>query len=164
MLALFKNTFKEKLYEHIKLREGYKEVVYLDSLGKMTGGIGHLLNAKDKKKFLLESKIPKEIIEDWYEKDIEKSLDACNEQCKILNLYDKDFKIALTSVNFQLGTKWFRKFPKTWHALCHKEYDNAIAEITYKVPGNLEHSDWYKQTPVRVKDFAEAIENIKESI
>jgi hypothetical protein len=25
------------------------------------------------------------------------------------------------------------------------------------------YSRWYKQTPVRVKDFVEAIENIKES-
>jgi|TARA_R100000479_G_scaffold41529_2_gene18694 GH24 family phage-related lysozyme (muramidase) len=163
-LNIKNKSFKQKLYEHIKLREGYKDVVYLDTLGKPTGGIGHLLSADEKKKYPVDSILKESLIKDWYEKDIEKSLEACNEQCKILNIYDKDFKIALTSVNFQLGTKWFRKFPKTWHALCHKDYDLAIAEITYKKPGEPEYSDWYKQTPVRVKDFVEAIENIKESV
>ena len=36
-------SFRQKLYDHIKLREGYKNVVYLDTLAKPTGCIGHLL-------------------------------------------------------------------------------------------------------------------------
>ena len=42
-------SFRQKLYDHIKLREGYKNVVYLDTLGKPTGGIGHLLLPEEKK-------------------------------------------------------------------------------------------------------------------
>ena len=103
------------------------------------------------------------LIKEWYDNDIQKSLDACNEQCKILNVFDTDFKIALTSVNFQLGTKWFRKFPAAWKALCHREYDKAIDEIMYANKEEERYSRWYKQTPVRVKDFVAAIENVKES-
>ena len=39
-----KDTFMEKLFKHIELREGYKQSVYLDVLGKATCGIGHLLS------------------------------------------------------------------------------------------------------------------------
>ena len=53
MIAPTEITFRQKLYDHIKLREGYKSVVYLDTLGKPTGGIGHLLSSEEKKKNLL---------------------------------------------------------------------------------------------------------------
>jgi len=156
------DTFKDKLYEHIKLREGYKSVIYLDTLGKPTGGIGHLLTREEKKLYPVGCLLKETVIRDWYDEDIEKALQACNEQCKILNIHDIDFKISLTSVNFQLGTKWNRKFPSAWHALCHKEYDKAIDEIMYANKEEKRYSRWYKQTPVRVKDFVEAIEKIKE--
>ncbi len=156
-------SFRQKLYEHIKLREGYKNVVYLDTLGKPTGGIGHLLSKEECEKYKVGDILNESLIKEWYDNDIQKSLDACNEQCKILNIHDIDFKIALTSVNFQLGTKWYRKFPSAWKALCHKEYDKAIDEVLYANKEEERYSKWYKQTPVRVKDFIEAIENVKEN-
>ena len=47
-------SFRQKLYEHIKLREGYKNVVYLDTLGKPTGGIGHLLSKEECEKYKVD--------------------------------------------------------------------------------------------------------------
>ena len=155
-------SFRKKLNKHMKLREGYKEEVYLDTLGKPTCGIGHLLTKEEQKTYNLKDIVSNDVINKWFEEDIQEALEACNSQCTLLGVFDKDFKIALTSVNFQLGSKWYKKFPKTWHALCHKDYDKAIAEITYKKPGKPEYSDWYKQTPVRVLDFSKAIENITE--
>ncbi len=155
-------NFREKLEEHIKLREGFKNKVYLDTLGKPTAGTGHLLTLKERKEYPVGTKIDSKILDRWLKSDLELALSACNDQCMALKIYDTDFKIALTSVNFQLGCNWYNKFPKTWKALCDKDYDSAIAEITYKKPGEPEYSDWYKQTPIRVKDFASAIEKIKE--
>jgi len=159
---IFGFSFRKKLYEHMKLREGYKEEVYLDTLDKPTCGIGHLLSKEEKDIYKIGDVVDNKIINKWFEEDIQEALEACNTQCTLLGIFDKEFKIALTSVNFQLGTNWYKKFPKTWHALCHKEYDKAIAEITYKKPGEPEYSDWYKQTPVRVLDFSKAIEQIME--
>ena len=159
---MFGFSFRKKLYKHMKLREGYKEEVYLDTLDKPTCGIGHLLTKDEQEKYKVGDIVDEKIINKWFEEDIEQALVACNEQCVKLEVFDKDFKIALTSVNFQLGSKWYKKFPKTWKALCEKRYDDAIAEITYKKPGEPEYSDWYKQTPVRVLDFSKAIEQIME--
>jgi lysozyme len=161
-MFLLRRSFKEKLYEHIKLREGVKNVVYLDSVGKPTGGIGHLLNAKEIKKFPLGTVLEDSLIEDWLTEDIQTALKHANNQCSLLGVYSKDFKIALTSVNFQLGGRWIKKFPSAWKCLCDKRYDDAIDEILYQDVEEKKHSLWYKQTPTRVKDFIQAIEIIKE--
>ena len=154
------SIFKKDLYKHIELREGCKKVVYLDTLGKPTGGIGHLLTKKEVELYPVGTELSDKVVNEWYQEDIEEALDACNSQCTLLGLYDKEFKIALTSVNFQLGTKWYRKFPKAWKHLCHKEYQEAVDEIMYYDKEKQEYSLWYKQTPVRVLDFVNAIKDI----
>ena len=122
-------SFRQKLYDHIKLREGYKNVVYFDTLGKPTGGIGHLLTSEEKKTYPVGCPLKESVIKEWYDNDIQKSLDACNYQCKILNINDIYFNIALTSVNKQYY--WFRKFHQH-EALCGKEYDKAIDDYAIK--------------------------------
>ena len=157
-----KKQFMDKLFEHIQLREGYKQSVYLDILGKPTCGIGHLLTEEEKEKYPVKSLVPKRVIEQWFEKDIATALNGAEKQIKAMELDDEDFKIALVSVNYQLGTNWHKKFPKTWKLLKVKHYDDAIEEILYKNPPETEPSSWKEQTPVRVEDFVEAIENLKE--
>jgi len=154
------SIFKKDLYKHIELREGCKKEVYLDTLGKPTGGIGHLLSKEEIKEFPVGTELTDKIIDSWFQEDISEALEACNSQCTLLGLFDKEFKIALTSVNFQLGTKWYKKFPKAWHHLCHNKYQEAIDELMYYNKEKQEYSLWYKQTPVRVLDFVNAIKDI----
>mgnify|MGYP003651661602 CR=1 FL=1 len=165
MFGMFKkkeDVFMAKLLNHIKLREGYKQTVYLDILGKATCGIGHLLTKEEKEKYPKNCLVPKKIIAAWFKKDIKTAMDASKVQMKALELIDEDFKIALISVNYQLGTSWHKKFPKTWILLKAKHYDDAIKELLYKNPPEMDPSTWKEQTPVRVEDFVEAIERIKE--
>lgn len=52
------------------IHEGYKDVSYKDSLGLLTGGIGHLLRSPDEtSRYPLGSPIAKEQIEKWYSED-----------------------------------------------------------------------------------------------
>lgn len=163
--AIFKkkeDRFMDKLFNHIKEREGYKQSVYLDVLGKATCGIGHLLSKDEKEKYPVKSLVSKKVIDSWFKKDIKTAMDASNTQMKLLELIDEDFKIALISVNYQLGTSWHKKFPMTWKLLKAKHYDDAIKELLYRNPPEMDPSTWKEQTPVRVEDFVEAIERIKE--
>lgn len=155
------NKFKDRLYDHIKFREGYEETVYLDTEGKPTCGIGHLLSMQEKEDFPVGTEIDPFKIKEWYMEDITAALAACNKQAVLLGIEDEEFKISLTSVNFQLGTKWYRKFPKAWKALCLKNYDEAIDQIVYRNKKENKYSLWYTQTPVRVKDFVNTIKRIK---
>lgn len=156
------DIFMKKLFKHIELREGYKQSVYLDILGKATCGIGHLLTKEELKKYPVKSLVPKRVIDDWFAQDIKTAIDSATKQIKTLKLIDEDFKIALVSVNYQLGASWHKKFPMTWKLLKAKHYDDAIKELLYKNPPEMDPSTWKEQTPVRVEDFVEAIERIKE--
>ena len=70
---------------------------------------------------------------------------AAQSQSEQLPFATQELIDVLTSVNYQLGTQWFKKFPKTWSLLKSGKYEEAAVEV--------ESSLWHKQTPVRVRDF-----------
>ena len=127
----------EELKEEIRKHEGFRAVVYKDSLGKRTVGWGHLC------------------VEDHWEDDKEYSEDYLKE------IFDKDFDDALKnaesligerSINhiakqviiemvFQLGIGGVGKFKKMWEALDKENYSLASTEML--------NSRWAKQTPAR---------------
>lgn len=117
---------------------------YLDSLGKLTGGYGHL-QRKGEEKIL----ITKEVADAWFEVDIMEAEDAASEQIGSLPFVTQDLYDVLVSVNYQLGTSWHKKFKVTWALMLKGEYEKAATEA--------ESSLWAKQTPVRVRDFQRAL-------
>jgi len=157
------SNFEKKVYVHMKLREGYKKEVYLDTSDKPTCGIGHLLTGSEKEDYPVGTEVDDYIVKEWYMHDITLAMEAANKQASILSTDSDNVKIALISVNYQLGRNWIKKFPAAWKCLCHKEYDRAIDEIMYADVKTKRHSRWYKQTPVRVEDFVKAIKELKEN-
>lgn len=143
---------KKKIYKHLLEREGYRDVVYADSLGKLTGGVGHLIVPSDNlgDTVSVGDPIHRATIERWLHQDTEKAYRAAVQQASEIGIETDDFILALTSVNFQLGTKWTKKFRTSYPNLVKGKWKQAI--VGFK--GSL----WNKQTPVRVKDFVEAIE------
>ena len=144
---------KEKWFSHAKLREGYRNDVYKDSLGKLTVGIGHLVLPKDKLKF--GEIVSDKWIMDTFEKDTEAALRVSVKQAYELGQFDdpckynSDFLAALISVNFQFGD---------WSKVFYSSYPLLVKGNYKKVVSNLKKSLWYRQTPVRVEDFIKAIE------
>ena len=55
-------------------------------------------------------------------------------------------------MNFQLGTAWTGTFPNTWRMIVNGRYEDA-AEA-------LDGTKWAQQTPVRVKDFQDALRKL----
>lgn len=146
--AKWEANIKQKIYEHLILREGVRNVVYKDSLGKPTGGVGHLILPSDN--LSVGDTISTDTVERWLKEDSETAFQAALKQAKEIGIETDDFIIALTSVNFQLGSGWVRKFKTSYPNLVKGNWKKAI--VGFK--GSL----WNKQTPVRVKDFVEAIE------
>ena len=48
--------------EHLELREGNEECVYLDTLGKPTCGVGHLLTERERQVYQVGDKVSEEQI------------------------------------------------------------------------------------------------------
>ena len=146
--------------EHLRLREGYREEVYLDTLDKPTCGTGHLLSPEENAQYAVGDTIDTAVLDRWLEEDSEKAWNAAAQQLQDLNIEKPEFIIALGSVNFQLGTQWMNKFPSAYKALQNKDYDEAIRQVSTG-SGKDGQSRWIEQTPVRVKDFIEAIDKLK---
>ena len=141
-------NLKERIIKHLKLREGKRLTVYKDSLGKLTVGVGHLVRPQDNLK--LGDKITNERCNAFLEEDMATAFKAALDQAKEIGKHSDDFVLALTSVNFQLGTGWPEKFYSSYPKLVNGDWQGAIE--------GFKSSKWAKQTPVRVDDFVKAIE------
>jgi GH24 family phage-related lysozyme (muramidase) len=149
----------QEFLEHLELREGNVDHVYLDTLGKPTCGVGHLLSIEECGEYEIGQNVSQTTRDKWLEEDAQKAWDAAAQQIQDLAIEDPKFIVALGSVNFQLGTHWMDKFPSAYKALSSKDYDEAIRQVSTG-SGKDGQSKWKEQTPVRVEDFVKAIKDL----
>lgn len=138
-----------KLENLLKIREGIKLEVYRDSLGKLTGGIGHLLVGVELDAYDEGDAIPQEVCDAWFRTDARGAMDAAIRQMAQAGITAPDFLPWLASVNFQLGTNWTKEFATTWNMVKAGSFHDAA--------DHLSHTAWAQETPVRVDDFAKAL-------
>ena len=116
-------TVKERIKEH----EGFRDTVYLDSLGKRTVGYGHLCvedHWEDGKKY------DKEYLDEIFDKDFQNAADQCEDLC---NDYELELPETITDVLiemiFQLGIGNVMKFKKMIAALQEQDFETASLEM-----------------------------------
>ena len=147
----------QEFKEHLKHREGFRDEVYLDTLDKPTCGVGHLLSPAENEQYNIGDTVPQDILDEWLLQDSNKAWQAATAQIEEIGITNTEFTLALASVNFQLGTRWTNKFPSAYQALKAKDYNEAIKQVSTG-SGKDGQSKWKEQTPVRVKDFVNAIQ------
>ena len=136
----------ERLMESVKKHEGYRNKVYLDTLGKRTVGVGHLCVEdfwEDDKEY--EEKFLMDILLD----DLQNAIKGARELKEEHSCTDID-EIAqeiIVEMVFQLGKNGVSKFRNMWKALAEKNYIGASYEML--------DSRWAKQTPNRAKSMAD---------
>ena len=141
----------DRLLESVKKHEGYRNKVYLDTLGKRTVGVGHLCvedfwedDKEYSEKFLLEI----------LEKDLGQAIIGARElmmENDCIDLNEKAEEILIEMV-FQLGKTGVSKFRNMWKHLSALEYSGAADQML--------DSRWAKQTPNRAKDMAHIMRSI----
>ena len=134
----------DKLLESVKKHEGYKNHVYLDTLGKRTVGVGHLCVEdfwEDDKEY------EEDFLMDILKKDLQQAIRQANSMCEGLKI-SEDAKIIIIEMIFQLGGTGVSKFRKMWQALQQDPPDYAEASA------QMLDSRWAKQTPNRAKEMA----------
>ena len=136
----------ERLMESVKKHEGYRNKVYLDTLGKRTVGVGHLCVEdfwEDDKEY--EESFLMEILQ----KDLQESIRSAQSLMEEHGCTDID-EIAqeiIIQMVFQLGRTGVSKFRNMWKCLSELNYLGASYEML--------DSRWSKQTPNRAKSMAE---------
>ena len=141
----------DRLKDSVKQHEGYRNKVYLDTLGKRTVGVGHLCvedfwedDKEYDEKFLLEI----------LEKDLQEAIRGARSLMEEHDCADIDEQAEelLIEMVFQLGKNGVSKFRNMWKALAEKNYIGASYEML--------DSRWAKQTPNRAKDMAQVMKAI----
>jgi lysozyme len=134
-----------KLLESVKKHEGYRNKVYLDTLGKRTVGVGHLC-VED---FWEDGKEYEEsFLMDILQKDLQGSIDGAEDLCNGLKISD-EAKIIIIEMIFQLGKTGVKKFRNMWKALQQDPPSYSVAAT------EMLDSRWAKQTPNRAKEMSD---------
>ena len=131
-----------RLLESVKKHEGYRNKVYLDTLGKRTVGVGHLCVEEfweDDKEY--EEKFLMDILEADLQNAIKGAKDLMAENgCIDMDEIAEEIIIEMI---FQLGKTGVSKFKNMWKALSGLDYSTAASEML--------DSRWAKQTPNRAQ-------------
>ena len=127
-----------RLLQSVKKHEGYRNKVYLDTLGKRTVGVGHLCVEdfwEDNKEY--EEKFLMTILKHDLQTAI-KGAERLLKDCPVLDDLAKEIIIEMV---FQLGETGVSKFKNMIKALKIPDYQTAAIEML--------DSKWAKQTPER---------------
>ena len=141
----------DRLLKSVKQHEGYRNKVYLDSLGKRTVGVGHLCVEdfwEDDKEY--EEKFLLTILEH----DLKSAIKSAEDLLKDFPLLDDLAEEIIVEMIFQLGKTGVSKFRNMWKALKHDppNYEQASIEML--------DSRWASQTPGRAKEMSEHMRSL----
>jgi len=139
----------ERLLKSVKEHEGYRNKVYLDSLGKRTVGVGHLCvedHWEDDKEYSEEMLM--NILKDDLKNAIEGS-ERLLKDCLVLDSLAREIIIEMV---FQLGETGVSKFRNMLKALKVPDYQTAAVEML--------DSKWAKQTPNRAKAMSDHMRSL----
>ena len=131
----------ERLLASVKKHEGYRNKVYLDSLGKRTVGVGHLCVEdfwEDNKEY------PEEMLMNILKDDLKNAIQGAERLLKGCRILDSLAREIIIEMVFQLGETGVSKFKNMIKALKEgPDYQTAAIEMM--------DSRWAKQTPERAK-------------
>ena len=130
--------------ERVRSHEGFELKPYVDTLGFLTGGVGH--------KILPSEEVPT-TEEGWlklYDQDFDKAVAAADEITPD-DIHPIAFGI-ITEMIFQLGKQGCMNFKKMHKALAEKDHVEASMQML--------DSKWRKQTKARCESLAELMRNI----
>ena len=129
----------DRLLQSVKKHEGYRNKVYLDTLGKRTVGVGHLCVEdfwEDDKEY------DEEFLMNILKDDLKNAIEGAERLLKDCRILDSLAKEIIIEMVFQLGETGVSKFKNMLKALKEgPDYQTAAIEML--------DSRWAKQTPNR---------------
>lgn len=131
----------------LKNHEGIKYVSYIDSVGKPTGGIGHLLRDNELSLYPVPTPISEEQVTSWFNQDASSSITGAQELLGIdtWGELSDNRKRACADLCYNLGKNGLSKFKTFLGAMKSGDYQAAGAA--------LKDSLWYRQVGRRGPDI-----------
>ena len=155
---------KSTPYTGLKGKPGHKVEgsteygLYYDSLGKLTGGVGDLIESEEeasKYKNISKQEAIRILQEETIPSHDKSAMKILERQGIDPSSLSNSQLNAIKDVVFQLGSNVDKEFPKMFNAIKEGDYEKASYEAAHSKPGTA--SKWMSQTPNRVKDFQKRI-------
>jgi len=141
----------ERLLKSVEAHEGYRNKVYLDSLGKRTVGVGHLC-VED---FWVDDReYPRDMLINILKDDLKNAIEGAERLCRDCPDLDDLAKETIIEMVFQLGETGVAKFKNMWKALEEKPPSYSVAAT------EMLDSRWAKQTPNRAKEMSDHMRSL----
>jgi lysozyme len=137
-----------KIKEIIKKHEGFRDQVYVDTLGYRTIGYGH--KVLDTDPFKDGEVYPQEMLEKVFDEDFAKAKEGADRLLDHLDPPEDAVNVVISMV-FQLGEAGVSKFKNMFVALENEDYSEAAAQML--------DSRWHIQTPARCQELANIMRN-----
>ena len=137
---------RDTLFEDIKMEEGYRSSVYLDTLEKPTIGYGFLIDSLE---------LQEDICQLILMRKLEKLIKTIKFNFKWFDDMPEKIQDVVINICYQLGVSGFSKFKKTIQFMKNKQWDKASVEML--------DSKWAKdQTPQRALRLSETVKSVEE--
>lgn len=163
-------NFAQKEQAQLRIHEGEtrnnkgQHVSYPDSLGNLTGGIGHLMSEKEQKKFPIGTAIPDSTVDKWFTDDTKKAEAQTDRIIKSFALEEApdEVKQILFNMSFNLGEgtakgrTGLNSFVKMLPALSRKDYRDAAKE--------MKDSEWFTQVKSRGVDLVSRMNAVADPL
>ena len=146
-------TADQALRDQLRIHEGYRTDIYIDTEGHATVGIGHLIVRGDPEHSKPKgTEVTADRVEKLFTKDLEKALKCCNDVFPKFGSYPQDAQRVLANMMFNLGVGNFKKFTKLCAAVEKREWDEAANEMVA--------SKWYSQVKGRARELVETMRKV----
>ena len=143
-MGTFTTKAPDILVNMVKSDEGFRNRLYLDSLGLQTIGIGFCLD---------RSPLPEIVADFWCGHLLDQLTERIENNEELGRIYQnltEPRKFALLNMAYQLGLTGLGEFRNMWNALEYDHYHEAAEHAL--------DSRWFTQTPKRAKRIAKVIE------
>jgi len=138
---------RDTLIEDIKMEEGYRSSVYLDTLEKPTIGYGFLIDSLE---------LQEDICQLILMRKLEKLIKTIKFNFKWFDDMPEEVQDVVINICYQLGVSGFSKFKKTIQFMKNKQWDKASVEML--------DSKWAReQTPQRALRLSETVKSVEEN-
>ena len=136
---------RDTLIDDIKMEEGYRASVYLDSLSKPTIGYGFLIDSLE---------LQEDICQLILMRKLEKLIKNIKFNFKWFDDMPEKVQDVIINMCYQLGVSGVSKFKKTIQFIKNKQWEKASVEML--------DSKWFFQTPQRAKRLSAIVKSVEE--
>ena len=133
--------------------EGLVYEVYLDSEGKLTMGIGHMIKVGDPEfKKPVGTPVSEERVREAFKQDLVNAIRDVEDVFPEVGNYPDNVQRVLVNMMFNLGRPRFNKFEDMIEAVRQQSWKTAAEE--------MKHSKWHSQVKQRAVELEEMMRNL----